>query len=398
METVTIERLGREGDGIAGTVRVPLALPGEVWRLGAEGPELVAPAPERRPPPCPHYGACGGCVLQHASDAFVADWKRGTIARALAARGLDAPVGQTLTSPPASRRRAVLSGRREEGGVLVGFHARRSRAVVDTPGCLVLRPEIMAARPALARLVALGADGATTLRLTVTSGPAGLDVDVAGGRRAGADLLGRLAAEAERADFARLTWEGEPVALRRPPFQAMGRARVVPPPGGFLQATAEGETALVAAVEAATRGARRIADLYAGCGTFALPLAQRAAVRAVEGGREAVAALAEAARKTPGLRPVTTDVRDLARRPLLPAELAGIDAVVIDPPRAGAEAQSRALAASSVARVAAVSCDPATFARDARILVDGGFRLEAVTPVDQFRWSGHVELAAAFRR
>jgi len=177
----------------------------------------------------------------------------------------------------------------------------------------------------------------------------------------------------------------------------MRDARVVPPPGAFLQATAEGEQALVAAVLAAVGGAWRIADLFAGCGTFALPLAAGAEVLAVEGDAAMPAALA-AAQRPPGLRPVRTETRDLFRRPLLAADLAGFEAVVIDPPRAGAEAQSHALAASAVPTVAAVSCDPATFARDARILVDGGYRLVRVQPIDQFRWSGHVELAALFRR
>ncbi len=203
---------------------------------------------------------------------------------------------------------------------------------------------------------------------------------------------------AAEADLARLAWDGEPVAVLRPPVQAMGAARVVPPPGAFLQATAEGEAALRAAVSEATAGARRIADLFAGCGTFALPLAGAAQVLAVEGDAAMAAALDAGWRQAPGLRPVETQARDLFRRPLLAAEFAGIEAVVIDPPRAGAEAQSRELARSGVARVAAVSCDPASFARDAAILVAGGFTLDWVQPVDQFRWSGHVELAAGFSR
>jgi 23S rRNA (uracil1939-C5)-methyltransferase len=223
-------------------------------------------------------------------------------------------------------------------------------------------------------------------------------VDVGGGRALDGAVRGALAALTEAEDFARLAWEGEVVVTRRVPFQAMGTARVVPPPGAFLQATAEGERALVGAVRAAAGGARRVADLFAGCGTFSLPLAVGAAVLAVEGEAAMLAALAEAARRTPGLRPVRTEARDLFRRPLLAGELGGFDAVVIDPPRAGAEAQSRELARSGVPVIAAVSCDPASFARDAAILVAGGYRLDWVQPVDQFRWSGHVELAARFSR
>jgi 23S rRNA (uracil1939-C5)-methyltransferase len=385
---VTIERLGREGDGLAGDLRLPFALPGERWQIGPGEPLLLEPSPERVAPPCRHFGACGGCALQHASDAFLAAWKAGTIARALLARGLEAPLRPTLTSPPRSRRRAVLAGRRTRKAVTLGFHARRSEALVDIAECHVLRPEIVAAKPALQRLAALGATRSAELRLTVTLGPAGLDVDAAGGRRLDAELASRLAATAEAADLARLAWDGEPVALRRPPFQAFGSARVVPPPGAFLPATAHGEAALLAAVREATAGATRIVDLFAGCGTFALPLAAAAEVRAVEADAAMLAALAAGWRQAPGLRRVETEARDLFRRPLVAAELARFDAAVIDPPRAGAEAQTRELARSRLARIAAVSCDPATFARDASLLAAAGFRLDWVQPVDQFRWSG----------
>ncbi len=396
---MTIERLGREGDGIAGAFRLPFSLPGERWAVG-NGAEaaLLEAAPMRVPPPCRHFGRCGGCALQHASDAWVAAWKAETIVRALAARGLTAALRPTLTSPPESRRRAVLSARRTRHGAIVGFHGRRSETLVEVPGCLVVTPAIRAALPALARLSALAASRSTALRLTVTDGPAGLDIDVAGGHPLDARRRLDLAELAEQADFARLSCEGEIVAMRRPPLQTMGSARMVPPPGAFLQATVDGERALVAAVREAVTGARHIADLFAGCGTFSLPLAAEAEILAVEGSAAMPAALAEAARRTPGLRPLRTAARDLFRRPLLAQELAGFDAVVIDPPRAGAEAQSRQLALSNVPVIAAVSCDPATFARDAAILVAGGYRLDWLQPVDQFRWSGHIELAARFSR
>ncbi len=403
LRNVIVERLGRAGDGIAGDLRVPFTLPGERVRGPVEDNvlapvQIVEGSTDRVVPPCPLFGTCGGCTVQHASDAFVADWKREVTLRALAARGLAARIGPVLTSPERSRVRAIFTGRRTRKTVAVGFHARRSDQVVDVTTCHVLRPEIMAARPALEALTTLGASRTHPVRLTVTVSDAGLDVDVAGDRMLDAGLLGRLAEVAEVHDLARLSWNGETAALRRPPAQSFGLARVVPPPGAFLQATAEGAAALVAAVRRIVGPARRVADLFAGCGTFALALADGAEVHAVEGDAGMLASLDAGWRGTPGLRRVTTETRDLFRRPLGPAELARFDAVVLDPPRAGAEAQARALASSRVARIAAVSCDPATFARDAQILCAGGYVLEEVTVVDQFRWSGHVELVATLVR
>lgn len=394
---VTIERLGREGDGIAADVRVPFALPGEVWRVGG-APELLEPVPARVTPPCAHFGVCGGCALQHAEMEWLAQWKGGTVVRALAAQRIEAEVRPVVTSPVASRRRAVLAGRRTRKGALVGFHGRRSGGLVAVPDCRVLRPEIIAAVPALQVLAGLAASRTSEVRLTVTSGPAGLDVDVGGGRPLDAELASEVAAAAEAADLARVAWDGVPVAVHRTPWLGFGRARVVPPPGAFLQATAEGEAALVSAVRGIVGGAARVLDLFAGCGTFTLPLAEAASVVAVEGEAAMMTALAAGARGATDLRPVRTVTRDLFRRPLIAAELGAAEAVVIDPPRAGAEAQARELAVSGVARVASVSCNPASFARDARILIDGGYRLEWVQPVDQFLWSGHVELVAAFVR
>lgn len=399
--TVRVERLGLHGDGLAAGLRIPFVLPGEVVR-GPQTEGLVAPvtvlepSPDRVTPPCRHFGVCGGCALQHASDAFIADWRRGVVARALAARGIAAEVGPVATSPPRSRRRAVFAGRRTKKGALVGFYGRRSDALVDVADCHVVRPELLAARPALLALTVLGASRSQGVRLTTTLSAAGLDVDVAGGKPLDADLRARLAAAAEAHDLARLAWEGEPVALRRPPWQAFGRARVTPPPGAFLQATAEGAAALVAAVRAGVGDARRVADLFAGCGTFALPLAETAEVHAVEGDAAMLAALDAGWRGAAGLKRVTTEARDLFRRPLEGAELARFAAAVLDPPRAGAEAQVRALARARVPVVAYVSCAPATFARDARILAEAGYAMDPVTVVDQFRWSAHVELATRF--
>ena len=398
---VTIERLGHRGDGVGpGPVFVPLTLPGEEVEVDDESGALriLTRSDQRVRPPCPHFKGCGGCALQHASDAFVADWKLGVVRAALAAQGLEARMRPIATSPARSRRRATLAGKRSKKGVIVGFHARASDTVVPVPGCQLLHPGLMACLPALEEITALGASRKGTLDLALTLSEAGVDLSVTGAKSMDAALFAALGALAQAHDLARLSWNSDLVAERRPPVQRMGRALVSPPPGAFLQATAEGEAALVGAVQEAVGGAKRMADLFAGCGTFALPLAERAEIHAVEGEAALLAALDQGWRRAEGLRRVTTETRDLFRRPLMPDELARFDALVIDPPRAGAEAQVAQIAASAVPVVAMVSCNPVTFARDARVLVQAGFALDWVQVVDQFRWSPHVELAARFAR
>lgn len=424
-----ITRLGRRGDGVAepqpadpGVPRVllpptvaprtvapptvasltlaPLTLPGEVIEGEAHDgriaqPRIVTPSDQRIRPVCGHYRACGGCSLMHATDGFTARWKVGVVEAALAAQGIDAPRPQLHVSPLRSRRRAVLSGRRTRKGALVGLHARASDTIVDLAECHVLRPAIVAALPLLRRIVASGVSRDAEAALTVIEGPAGLDVALRGGKPLEPALFAALAALAEEGDLARLDWNGQSIT-RRPPALPMGRARTIPPPGAFLQATAEGEAALIAAVRASVAGATRIADLFSGCGTFTLPLAEQASVHAVEGLEAPLRALDSAWRATPGLNRVTTETRDLARRPLLADELSRFDAIVIDPPRNGAEAQTRQIAASRVPVVAAVACDPVNFAKDARILADAGYGVRALWVIDQFRFSPHVELVAAF--
>ncbi len=407
MQTATITALGHLGDGVAdtpgGPVHVPFALPGEVVRGiiadgRMDGAEVIEPSPDRVAPPCPQFGVCGGCTVQHGSDAFVARWKADLVVRALAARGLGAEIAGVETSPPLSRRRAVLAARRTRDGVAVGFHARGSDRIVAIDGCRVLHPRLADARAVIGTLAARGGLLPGVLRAQVTLTDTGLDIDVTGGRPLDAVLRVDLAAIAAVPDIARLTWAGELVVQARAPRVRFGRAAVTPPPAAFLQPTAEGEAALVAAVRRTLGPARRIVDLFAGCGTFTLPLAEVAEVRAVEGEAAMLAALDQGWRRAEGLRRVVTETRDLFRRPLLPPEVKGVEAVVLDPPRAGARDQVRALGTTQVPRIAYVSCNPASFARDARILVDAGYRMGPVTVVDQFRWSAHVELVAPFTR
>ncbi|AVO37865.1 class I SAM-dependent RNA methyltransferase [Pukyongiella litopenaei] len=399
--TVDIDRLGHQGDGIAaGPVFVPRTLPGERVSGDPDGKALrdvriERPSPDRVRAPCPHYDACGGCQLQHASDDFVAGWKLDVVRSALAAQGLDAPFGPIATSPPASRRRATLAVRRTRKGALAGFHGRASGTITAIPDCRLLSPRLMAGLPAAEALALAGASRKGVLDVALTDAVAGLDVAVTGGKPLDGPLRVQLAALAETHDLARLAWDDEVVVTRRPPVQRMGNAEVVPPPGAFLQATAHGEAALLAAVRDALGDAARVVDLFAGCGTFTLPLAETAQVHAVEGSAAMLGALELGWRKAPGLKAVTTRPRDLFRNPLTAGEFAGIDAVVIDPPRAGAEAQVAELASAQVPRIAYVSCNPVTFARDAARLVAAGYRIDRVQVVDQFRWSAHCELAAS---
>lgn len=402
---LTIDRLGHLGDGVAqgpdGAVFVPQMLPGEVVEGDLQdgkllNPRIVTPSVNRVRPPCVHARSCGGCLMQHSADPFVADWKLGIVKGALDGQGLTTLFRPIMTSPPRSRRRATLSARRTKGGVLLGFHARASDTLVAVPNCQLLHPDLIATFPALETLVKIGGSRSSEMSLTVTRSLAGPDVVVTGAKTVDAAVQLDLARLAETHGFARLTWNGEMVALRAQPMQRFGRALVAPPPGAFLQATAEGEIALLQAVALAVGSARKITDLFAGVGTFALPLAERAEVHAVESEAAMLTALDKGARAAEGLRRVTVETRDLYRRPLEADEFKGVEAVVIDPPRAGAEAQTRTLAAAKVPVIAAVSCNPVTFARDAKVLVNAGYSLDWVQVVDQFRWSAHVELAARF--
>jgi 23S rRNA (uracil1939-C5)-methyltransferase len=415
VERLVINRLGRRGDGIAdapaGPLYVPYALPGETaevdpWPGHPDRRHLIKidiASPDRIAPICPHFGICGGCALQQLATARYRDWKRGLVNEALAQVGVDAPVDELIGAHGEGRRRAVFHARRGPRDLLeVGFAALRAHHVVAIDRCPILAPALGGAIEASWAIAEALAGEGKPLDIQVTATDGGLDVDVRGSGPLTTQRMADLARVAERHKLARLTRHGEMVSLRATPMLKIGRAQVVLPPGAFLQATAAGEAALAQLVEThcqdAKTPARRVADLFAGIGPFALRLAQRSRVAAADSDADAIAALQRAAAATQGLKPIDAQVRDLFRRPLVPVELKPFDAVVFDPPRQGAEAQARALAASAVPRVVAVSCNPATFARDARILVDGGYLLTRVTPVDQFLYSSHVELVALLQR
>lgn len=402
--THRIARLGHLGDGVTEDgVFVRRVLPGEV----VEGdvvdgriakPRIVEPVAERIKPPCRHYNACGGCSLFHARDEFVAGWKIDQVKQALAGRGIDAPIRRIATSPPASRRRAVFTGRRGKSGPMIGFHAAGSASVTEVPGCLVLAPAMLEAAEALNPIVARLASRKGDLRLAVTLCETGPDVSINGAKPVDAAETQELASMAASAGLCRLSVNHELVAGIEPARVSFDGIAVDLPPDTFLQATQEGEAALRACVTEAVSGAARVLDLFAGCGTFALPLARDAEVHAVEGEAAMTAALQAGANRAKGLKAVTTATRDLFRRPLLDDDMKGFDALVIDPPRAGAEAQTEQIAKAGPPRVAMVSCNPVTFARDVAMLLAAGYRLHWIDVIDQFRWSPHIEIAASLTR
>ena len=412
-ETLTIRRVAAQGDGVAetpaGPVFVPLTLPGETVRGEVrdgrmESPEIVAASPERVAPVSPHYGDCGGCSLQHWAAAPYLEWKREQVRLALAREGIEADVEPTVATPPGSRRRLALHARRgPEGRAILGFKARRSWRLVEVTECPIADPRLVAAFPALARVAEPFLEhpkSAPTLHVTATL--TGLDVDVTGvERRTGGlsrDAQLRAIEAAAAADLARLSLAGDTLVMARQPKVAFGPAVVPLPAGGFLQASPPAEAAMVERAVAAVTGGRKVADLFCGAGTFTFPLATVAPVLAADGSAPGIAALKAGMGSATGLKPITAEARDLFRRPLAPYDLRGCDAVVLDPPRAGAREQTAQLPGTKAHTVVYVSCNPATFARDARLLIDAGFRLETVTPVDQFLWSAHVELVAVFRR
>jgi len=397
-----IVRLGARGDGIAeadaGPCFVPFALPGERVRRGDAGmPELLAaPSRERQAPLCRHFGVCGGCVAQHMRQRLYAAWKHGIVVEAFRQRGLHPEVAPLLQVPLASRRRAILTARLEGGRIVLGYHPRDSDALFELQECPVLEPRIVEGLEALRAIAAVLA--AREIRFTVLSTPAGLDVAVAAAPGLNAKRSAQLAEIAARHRLARIAVAAQTIVQRAVPSLVFAGVAVSPPPGAFVQAVAPAERAIAAEVTAAVGKARRAADLFCGVGTLTFGLARSAAVAAFDNDRHAIAALGAAARQAKGLKPIAAKLRDLIREPLAASELADFDVVVFDPPRAGAKAQAAELARSGVRSIVAVSCAPGSLARDVRILVDGGYRLERVAPIDQFLFSAHVEIVACLRR
>lgn len=396
---ISIESLNKRGEGVAADGRpVPGALPGETVRLGADL-EILKPSPERIAPICPHFGVCGGCAAQHMGAKLYSDWKRGSLIAALVRSGVEAEVAPLVDAHGAGRRRATFHARfLSHGREEVGFMRARAHDIVDIEACPLFAPELKNAPHVARELAEQLRNIAKPLDIQITATLEGLDVDMRGSGPLEGLEIRKLTAAAERLDLARVSNHGAVIVERRPPRVAFGQALVTLPPGGFLQATIAGEETLADMAAAAIGKAKRIADLFCGAGAFALRLAKSHEVFAVDNDAEAIAALKRGAGGAQGLKSVEAVARDLFRRPLMPAELAPFDAVLFDPPRAGALAQAKELAASQVPTVIAISCEVESFSRDARLLIEGGYTLESVTPIDQFRFSPHVETLAVFRR
>ena len=427
-ERLTIVRLAHRGDGIAetpaGAVYVPYTLPGET--VEAERVpghpdrrhllQVVETSPERIAPICPHFGVCGGCAVQHWMADRYSDWKHGLVVAALAQAGLDAPVDPLIDAHGQGRRRVTFHARssripsttrdigtskKRRGGselLEVGFTALRTHVLVDIDHCPVLAPSLDGAINAAWAIAEALEPIRKPLDIQATATESGLDVDVRGSEPLDVMRTASLARVALAHSLARLTRYGERIVQYAAPVVAIGRAHVALSPGSFLQATAAGEAALAELVVGHITKAKSVADLFCGVGPFALRLAERMRVSAFDQDAEAIAALKHAAGTTTGLKPVEAIARDLFRRPLVAQELKRFDALVFDPPRQGAQAQASELAKSVVPLLIAVSCNPATFARDAKLLGHGGYKLTRVTPVDQLRYSPHVEIVARFER
>jgi 23S rRNA (uracil1939-C5)-methyltransferase len=378
-------------------------LPGERVNCGVKGGEgtamaVLEPSKDRIDPICKHFEVCGGCTSQHWAPAPYLEWKRQLVREALASKGIEAEIQLLIACLPGERRRVTFTARKVHDKIMIGFNAARSHDIVEIAECPVSMPSLIAALPALRRLAAILVTKNDPARLSVTQTDSGLDISVEGVPAPKGEARKRASEYTILNKWTRLSVAGEIIVEPRKPVLRFGKVPVFLAPGGFLQAAHHVEEAMAALVCGHLAKSKKVADLFAGAGSFTFRLAEKSAVHAVESDAGSVAALDQAWKHVQGLKPISAEKRDLFRRPLTPVELKAYDGVVFDPPRAGAEAQCGVLAKSSVRRVAAVSCNPVTLARDLRILMDGGYKLLSVTPFDQFLWSPHVEAVALLEK
>ncbi|MDA9287498.1 class I SAM-dependent RNA methyltransferase [Amylibacter sp.] len=407
MSEYIVDRLGQLGDGIIdtpnGEIFAPFTLPGEHIEGNVENgrvnsPKIIKPVSDRIKPACKHFKSCGGCSLQHASDTVISDWKIRKTQDALSQVNLHPEFRPIINSKAGSRRRATFAAKRTKKGALVGFHGRASDVIIEISECPISDPILLSGMPAFSQFAILGSSRKAVLRISATVSGNSLDVKIDNGKKLSATEISKFAQICNQFKILRLMWNDDVIAQSKPPSQKMGLADVIPPSGAFLQATKSGEAALIKTVLEIIGPSKRVVDLFAGCGTFALPISSKATVHALEGDVNMIAALDSGWRAAGGLHDIKSETRDLFRRPLMPDEFKKIDAIVIDPPRAGAVSQVVEIAKANVGRIAFVSCNPATFARDASILCNNGYNLDWVQVIDQFLWNPHIELVAQFTK
>ena len=407
MSEYIVDRLGQLGDGIIdtpnGEIFASFTLPGEHIEGNVENgrvnsPKIIKPVSDRIKPACKHFKSCGGCSLQHASDTVISDWKIRKTQDALSQVNLHPEFRPIINSKAGSRRRATFAAKRTKKGALVGFHGRASDVIIEISECPISDPILLSGMPAFSQFAILGSSRKAVLRISATVSGNSLDVKIDNGKKLSATEISKFAQICNQFKILRLMWNDDVIAQSNPPSQKMGLADVIPPSGAFLQATKSGEAALIKTVLEIIGPSKRVVDLFAGCGTFALPISSKATVHALEGDVNMIAALDSGWRAAGGLHDIKSETRDLFRRPLMPDEFKKIDAIVIDPPRAGAVSQVVEIAKANVGRIAFVSCNPATFARDASILCNNGYNLDWVQVIDQFLWNPHIELVAQFTK
>ena len=406
-ETYRIDALGRLGDGLVHApsqdIIAPFTLPNEtVTGQIIDGQltdiRIIEPTPSRIKPACRHFKRCGGCKFQHATDQLTQDWKSEQIARALQAHGIETTFRPPHNSPPYARRRTTLTARKTKSGVMLGYLAAQTNALIEIQDCPVLTPEIWEKRPIFEQLARFAVTRKSVAKLGITQCSNGLDIEIQASLEPDVATRQQIGLICETAKLARISWNGETLAQSDPPVVTFKSIKVAPPVGAFLQATRDGQEAIQDAVLEIIEGVNTVADLFSGCGTFSLPAAKRCEVSAYEGSSKMIEALENAWRAAPDLHALKAETRDLFRRPLLAQELDRFNAAIIDPPRAGAAAQIAEFAKSKIPLIAHVSCNPSTFARDAKTLIEAGFNLDWVKMVDQFKWSTHVELIGKFSR
>ena len=385
-------------------LEVPFSLPDDKvhFSIDNEGQvkliELVPSSSYRNEPKCPQFTKCGGCSLQHASESFVSNWKKSIVTEKLKNQNIYPEFLTAFVTPERSRRRAVFSGRRTKKGVLVGFHSPRSENIVPIVGCIILELKILSFLSGMEKITALACTRSSIIKIHVSNSENGLDVCVEGAKPLDQELQETIASIAVEYQLARLSWDGDLIASIKPPVQIFGNVKIVPPELFFMQATLDSERAMVKDICESLENETIVADLFSGCGTFTLPLSQTKKVIAFENSFQMLKALDTAYRDASNLKVIETIVRNLQRNPVTSEELSRVSGVVINPPRSGAAEQCKELAKSKVKKILVVSCNPETFSRDASILIMGGYNLDWVRIIDQFRWSYHIEVIGNFSK